>query len=190
MQPDTLIGALTFLKEAEKLKNVLRSSHTSSGRAESTAEHTWRLCLMAMVFESSFEHIDFARLLKICILHDLGEAIGGDIPAVEQIPDTDKSMRERRDLLTLLAPLEPTLRDRFVELWDEYESASSAEARLVKGLDKLETIMQHNQGLNPENFDYAFNLSYGRKHTSSIPLLRAIRALLDEETARKAASSK
>jgi hypothetical protein len=69
--------------------------------------------------------------------------------------------RERLDLLEILAPLPGGLRAELVALWDEYESATSAEARLAKALDKLETIMQHNQGLNPENFDYRFNLGYG-----------------------------
>jgi HD domain len=69
--------------------------------------------------------------------------------------------RERLDLLEILAPLPGGLRAELVALWDEYESATSAEARLAKALDKLETIMQHNRGLNPENFDYRFNLGYG-----------------------------
>ncbi|MET1077143.1 MAG: HD domain-containing protein [Pseudomonas sp.] len=188
MKIEQLQGALTFLKEAERLKDVLRSSHTSSGRAESTAEHSWRLCLMAMLFEDAFADIDFAKLLKICVIHDLGEAIGGDIPAVEQHPDQHKSAQERRDLLTLLAPLEIDQQARFVGLWDEYEHASSPEARLVKGLDKLETILQHNQGLNPDNFDYGFNLSYGQKHTATHPLFIALRQLLDQETRARAAA--
>ncbi|EOF5292065.1 HD domain-containing protein [Salmonella enterica] len=47
-------GCLAFLQEAEKLKSVLRSAHSSTGRAESTAEHSWRLCLMAMIFVNIF----------------------------------------------------------------------------------------------------------------------------------------
>ena len=53
---------------------------------------------------------------------------------------------------------------------------------LAKGLDKLETILQHNQGRNPAEFDYAFNLTYGLKQTSAHPLFAEIRAILDEET--------
>jgi putative hydrolase of HD superfamily len=72
-----------------------------------------------------------------------------------------------------------------LSLWDEYEAATSVEARLAKGLDKLETILQHTQGANPPDFDYAFNLAYGRQYTSADPLLAAIRARLDQETARR-----
>jgi len=179
---DKIKGALDFLRHAERLKDVLRSSHTSQGRTESTAEHTWRLCLMAMTLESELGEIDFARLLKIAVIHDLGEALHGDVPAPDAVHATDKAARERQDLQTLLAPLEPEVRQHFLALWDEYDQLTSREARLVKGLDKLETILQHNQGRNPADFDFAFNLNYGKGYTSAEPLLAAIRQLLDEDT--------
>lgn len=186
MDAEQIERRLAFLRGAEKLKSTLRSGRTSEGRPESTAEHTWRLCLLAMVFERELGGIDFAKLLKICVLHDLGEAIGGDVPATEQAAVPDKAARERADMQTLLAPLPEDLRAHFLSLWDEYDGAASPEARLVKGLDKLETILQHNQGRNPPGFDYAFNLSYGRKQTDAHPLLAAVRALVDAETRRRA----
>jgi putative hydrolase of HD superfamily len=184
-----LTGTLRFLKDAEMLKDVLRTSYTRSGKRESTAEHTWRLCLMAMVYEDEFKGIDFSKLLKICLIHDLGEAIHGDISAVLQRPGVSKSAQERKDLVTLLSSLPPERQASFLALWDEYENASSPEAKLAKGMDKLETILQHNQGLNPPDFNYGFNLEYGRQYTSAHPLLAAIREQLDEETERKAVAS-
>ncbi|MFP3702183.1 HD domain-containing protein, partial [Burkholderia sp. SIMBA_013] len=77
-------------------------------------------------------------------VHDLGEALHGDIPAIEQAAHPDKSTHERDDLLTLTAGLDRALRDEIVALWDEYEAAESPEARAAKALDKLETILQHN----------------------------------------------
>ena len=53
--------------------------------------------------------------------------------------------------------------------------------RLAKALDKLETIMQHNQGLNPEEFDYRFNLGYGQQYAGGHPVIVALRAALDRE---------
>jgi len=176
---------LSFIRAAEQLKNVLRSAHTSAGRHESTAEHTWRLCLLAMAFEDRLGGLDFARLLKICVIHDLGEAFGGDVPAVERQTVPDKPERERRDLLRLLAPLSPRQQGEFLALWEEYENAATPEALAVKALDKIETIIQHNQGVNPADFDYGFNLSYGQAYTSASPLFTAIRTLVDEETRRR-----
>jgi putative hydrolase of HD superfamily len=181
-----LEGILAFLRAAEALKDVTRTAWTSSGARETVAAHTWRLALMALVVGPRVPGVDMARLLRICIVHDLGEAIGGDVSAVLQAGAPPKAEQERADLLRLCAPLPPAVRDDIVALWDEYEGAETPEARLAKGLDKLETILQHNQGANPPDFDYRFNLDYGRRHTEGDPLLAAVRAVLDAETERRA----
>lgn len=192
MQPSDLTGILEFLRAAERLKTTYRSGFTSAGRSESVAEHTWRLCLMALVLQREFPEVDFAKLVTICIVHDLGEAIGGDVPAPEQArrlaqdPSAGKAAQEREDLLALLEPLPPALREEITALWDEYEAAVSPEARLAKALDKLETIMQHTQGDNPPDFDYRFNLGYGRRFTADHPVIVSLRELLDQETERLA----
>lgn len=146
MLNDELWGVLEFLRQAERLKNVLRTSWTSGGQQESTASHTWRLCLMALVLGEQFPTLDHGRLLKLCIIHDLGEAIHGDIPAIHQDANTPKAHQERQDLLTLVAPLPEATKQMIVELWEEYEAAATPEAKVAKALDKLETIMQHNRG--------------------------------------------
>jgi putative hydrolase of HD superfamily len=186
MLADELEGVLTFLRAAERLKTVTRSGWTSTGEAESVAEHTWRLCLMAMLLYGHTPGIDLARLLKMCLIHDLGEAISGDVPAPAQNAGVPKADQERADLLQLIHSLPPALQHEIVELWDEYEAAGSPEAKLAKGLDKLETILQHTQGKNPADFDYSFNLEYGQRYTASDPVMAALRARLDEETARRA----
>ena len=68
-----LDGVLAFLRAAERLKTVRRSGWTSEGERESVAEHTWRVCLMAMLVAREFPGIDFGRLIRMCIVHDLGE---------------------------------------------------------------------------------------------------------------------
>ena len=187
MTPESLHGILDFLRAAESLKTATRSGWTTAGQPESVAEHTWRLCLMAMVLRPAFPDVDLEKLLKICIVHDLGEAIGGDIPAPEQVRrGASKSGDERRDLLQLLAPLPQAQQAEILGLWDEYESAASPEARLAKGLDKLETILQHTQGTNPPDFDYRFNIGYGRQHTDHHPVLVELRRILDEATESRA----
>src|SRR6187549_2737565 len=143
---DELNGILDFLRAAESLKTAKRSGWTTAGEPESVAEHTWRLCLMALVLRPAFPEIDFAKLVKICIIHDLGEAVHGDVSAPEQARRAaagalaGKAAEERRDLLELLRPLPAAVRNEITALWDEYEAAQSLEAKLAKGLDKLETI--------------------------------------------------
>jgi putative hydrolase of HD superfamily len=187
-----LDGVLDFLRATERLKVTYRSGYTSDGQKESVAEHSWRLCLMALVLRDQFPDVDLAKLLAICVVHDLGEAIGGDVPAPEQArrraadPTASKSAQEREDLLTLLAPLPPAVRASITQLWDEYEAAASTEARVAKALDKLETILQHTQGANPSDFDYRFNLDYGRAFTAGHPAIVRLREAIDRETARLA----
>jgi len=187
-----LDGIVEFLRAAERLKVTHRSAYTSEGEVESVAEHSWRLCLMALVLRDAFPDVNFAKLISMCVIHDLGEAIGGDVPAPEQArrraedPAASKSAVEREDLLTLLAPLPYQLRVEITGLWDEYEAGISATARVAKALDKLETILQHTQGDNPTDFDYRFNLGYGRAFTADHPVIVRLREMLDRETMRLA----
>ena len=175
---------LQFMREAERLKNVLRSARTSTGRTESTAEHTWRLALLALVLADEKPELDLQRVLAMCLVHDLGEAYEGDIPAVEQSDPAAKAAAElvAIDRITPLLPDEAATRIR--ALWEEYETCATPEARWVKALDKAETILQHNQGANPADFDYGFNLTYGAEWFRDDALLRELRRLLDAETAR------
>ena len=182
MKTENIQALLSFLKDAEQLKSTLRSARTATGRQESTAEHTWRLCLLAMLLENEYQDLDMHKVLKICIIHDLGEAINGDIPAVEQTDSSDKAIEERQDLLTLLSHLPDRLKNEILSLWDEYENAASREARLAKALDKIETLVQHTQGLNPDDFNYGFNLDYGKKYTCFDNLTLEIRRAIDKDT--------
>jgi putative hydrolase of HD superfamily len=181
-----LPSIVTFLERAERLKATRRSGWTSTGEPETVAAHTWRLCLMAMVLSDQFPEVNVDRVIRMLVIHDLGEALHGDIPAPQQAIAGGKAADERRDLLELVSHLPEETREMIVQLWDEYEACKTLEARLAKGLDKLETIMQHNQGLNPADFDYGFNLEYGRRFTSDDPRLAALRALLDQDTRARA----
>ncbi|KAB2788469.1 HD domain-containing protein [Brucella anthropi] len=186
IDPKRLSGIIQFIQNAERLKSTLRSGHTSQGRPESTAEHSWRLCLLATLFDRELGDCDRLKLIKMCIVHDLGEAISGDVPAIHQSADDGRAEREKTDLMTLCAPLPEDLRAEIMELWADYGEGKSTEAIFAKGFDKLETMMQHNIGLNPPDFDYAFNLDYGVKQTARHPLLRQFREIVDAETRRNA----
>ena len=186
MTPKDIENRLSFLRRAEALKQTLRSAKLSDGLEESTAEHTWRLCLWLVTFRDQMEGLDLARMLEMAVIHDLGEAISGDIPAIANVDPIAKQAQEAADLSDLLSPLPRAMQDHIIELWQEYEAASTEEAQWVKALDKLETMMQHNQGDNDPDFDYRFNLSYGVKHTSRVELLAQIRTFIDSDTAANA----
>lgn len=180
--PNRIAAIVEFAQAAERLKDTLRTGVTRGGRPESTAEHSWRLCLMAMLFSADMRELNLLKLIKLCVVHDLGEAISGDIPAPLQVADAGRMERERADLATLCRPLPDDLRDDILALWDEYSMGQTAEAAAAKGLDKLETMLQHLIGQNPPDFDYSFNLGYGRRYTDRHPVLATARQLVDDQT--------
>lgn len=183
--PEAGIAAhIAFFRAAERLKDTMRSGRTPDGRLESVADHTWRLCLMAVALEGDLPDIDTGRLLRMLVVHDLGEAIGGDVPAPEQT--SDKTETERVDMAGLAALLPEAAGARLMALWDEYAAARTPEARLAKGLDRIETLLHHVQGSNGPDFDHAYNLEYGRDRTDAHPLTRALRDPIDADVARLA----
>lgn len=182
MNSEEVSGVLAFIKKAEGLKNTLRHSFTSNSRQESAAEHSWRLCLFIMACAPWFRNLDCEKLLRLAVIHDLAEAVCGDTPAICRENKEIKAVRERAALAEICSTLPEGLRKEMLSTWEEYESANTDEAKLVKGLDKLETLIQHNQGRNPINFDYKFNLAYGKELTDADEILTLFRKEIDEET--------
>ena len=176
---------LSFIREAERLKSVERTAWTASGRRESTAEHSWRLALLAMVLCGDYPQLDRLRVLQLALVHDLGETFDGDIPAVAQSDPAAKERMERTAVARLADCLPADAGRALRGLWEEYEACRTPEARLVKALDKAETILQHNQGANPSDFDYGFNLRYGAEYFEGDELLQRLRRLLDADTRRR-----
>lgn len=175
---------LAVLQRAQRLKDTLRSGRTADGRAESTAEHSWALCLLVLLCEPELERdkIDILRLLKLCILHDLGEAITGDTPAIDASTHQDKGSAERAGLQQILAGLPLAQQSQLLDLWDEYCAGQTREAALAKGFDKIETMAQHVYGAQATGFDYEWNLAYGRRWTDHTIWLAKLRAALDTQT--------
>ena len=172
---------LDFLRELEGLKSVTRTAWTSSGRRESTAEHSWRLAVLAGLLLGEYPELDGRRVLLMALLHDVGERYGGDVSAALRPDPAQKRAEEEAAAQRLFGLLDERRKSEFQAVWQEYEDGATAEARLVKALDKAETILQHNQGDNPPDFDYAFNLEYGREYFTG-ELLGELRQILDAET--------
>ena len=172
-----------FIQDIEPLKDTLRTGITQQGRMESVAEHSWRLATMAIIVcPNYFPSLDLKKVLEMCLIHDLGEIINGDIPAPMQALIPDKSEQERKDFLKIIEPLPTAIADDLLTVWEEYEAASSPESKLVKALDKLETIIQHNQGNKAPDFDHAFDLTYGSAYMKMDPFITELRKLVDEDT--------
>ena len=173
---------IEFIKEIENLKSVTRTAWTKTGRRESTAEHSWRLSMLLMLLEEDFKDVDINKAIKMSLVHDLGELYDGDISAKLQSEDDNKSYMEERAMRRMLTILPKSLSGKIYDLWKEYNECSTKEAKLVKAMDKLETIVRHNQGKNPDDFDYKFNLQYGKQYFEDNDILKIMRNIIDEDT--------
>lgn len=140
---------LAFLKIAEGLKTELRHSWLSNCRQESVAEHSWRLALMAMRYASQLDKaVDVAKCIKYALIHDLPEAITGDIPVFECQSIMSKAAKleqEQRAMLQIRELLNDKQGEELYYLWLEYEQQETYESRFIKALDKLEAFIQHNE---------------------------------------------
>lgn len=175
---------ISFIEEAGRLKDITRVAFTEEGKRESVAEHSWRLALFACVVLGEYPELDKERVLTMCLIHDMGEIYDGDTPANESVDKNQKYSNESaavKQVFSLLAaPEEICLK----KIWHEYNDGKSPEAQLVKALDKAETIISHNQGRNPDDFDYDFNLEYGKKFFYD-ENLKQLRDYLDKRTKEK-----
>ena len=179
---ENINGVIEFIKEIENLKSVTRTAWTKTGRRESTAEHSWRLAMLLMLLDEDFKDVDINKAIKMSLIHDLGELYDGDISAVIQVNNNVKADMEKRAMDRMLTTLPESRRKAIYDLWNEYNECTTKEAKLVKAMDKLETIVQHNQGDNPEDFDYEFNLQYGKQYFMDNEILEYMRDIIDEDT--------
>jgi len=116
-------------------------------RIESVADHSHRMATF-IAFAAQFlnKDVDIARATQMALVHDLAEALCGDITPADNMPDAEKNQLERDALLTIVEPLVRVSGKKsaklLIDLWEEYAGATSVEAQLVKDVDKLEMCVQ------------------------------------------------
>ncbi|KAL9225802.1 hypothetical protein vseg_001684 [Gypsophila vaccaria] len=137
-------SSIDFLTLCHRLKTTKRKGWINQGikGPESIADHMYRMALMGLI-AGDIEGVNRERCIKIAIVHDIAEAIVGDITPSDGIPKEEKSRREQAALNEMCEVLGGGMRaDEIKELWNEYETNSSLEANLVKDFDKVEMILQ------------------------------------------------
>lgn len=182
---------LEILHVAERLKCNTRHCDTSTGRRESVAEHSWRLCLFAMLLEQEpeFQSLDTDRVLRMCLIHDLGEAFTGDIPTFSKSAQDEG--REQGLYEDWIAQFPPASRAQFQALLAEMTALATPEAKLYKALDKLEAVIQHNEASLDSwlPLEYDLQRTYGQEAVQFSPYLRALKAEIDRWTEEKIAAA-
>ena len=139
MEPRTLLEALSV---GERLKDTTRHCYTRNGRHESVAEHSWMMTLIAFFMKDEFPEVDMDKVIKMCIIHDLGEAFTGDIPTFEKTESNEATEEEL--LYSWVKSLPENYAKEMLNLYDEMAKRETAEAKVYKAIDSLEALIQHN----------------------------------------------
>ena len=186
MEPAKLIETLAV---AEHLKDATRHCYTSGGRLESVAEHSWRITLMAYLVSDEFPEANLEKLMKMCLIHDMGEAFTGDIPTFEK---TEKDEEKEASLLDKwVKQLPEPFSSEMQELYKEMEKRQTLEARIYKALDNLEALIQHNESDISTwiPLEYDLQMTYGNDKVQFSEYLTRLRDEVRNDSKKKIAES-
>lgn len=191
---------LAFMELAIRLKQVRRQGWLDRGvhDPESTAGHSWGVALLAWLLAKDRDDLQRDRVMLLALVHDLPEALAGDATPFDRFRDEAGSIasdhfaneptydagakklkqdREQAALDEMLSHLPPELASELRDAWDEYERAETPEARFVKQIDKLETLIQAEAYLLAEPNLIIDSFRRGTRRDVSDP---ALAALVDE----------
>ncbi|MEG0480605.1 MAG: HD domain-containing protein [Clostridium sp.] len=182
MEPRKLLDTLLI---AERLKDVTRHCYTSKGRHESVAEHSWMMTLMAYFMKDEFPEVNMDKVIKMCIIHDLGEAFTGDIPTFEKTEVDEKT--EENLLYSWVNSLPDQYAKEMISLYEEMAERKTKEAQIFKAIDGLEALIQHNvSDLStwiPK--EYELNKTYANDKVAFSEYLKLVRQAVREDTLNK-----
>ena len=176
---------LDILHVAERLKDTPRHCTTTNRRTESVAEHSWRVSLMAFLLKGEFPGADMDKVVKMCLIHDLGECFTGDIPTFVKT-DGDRAVEDSL-LGRWVASLPQAVSEELAALFREMDAQETLEAKIYKSLDKLESLIQHNESpLDTwSDNEYGLNKVYAFDTVAFSPWLTELRKEILKDTLEK-----
>lgn len=182
MEARELLNALTV---AERLKDTTRHCYTAKGRHESVAEHSWMMTLMAFFMRDEFPDADMDKVIRMCVIHDLGECFTGDIPTF--VKDSSQEKKEEDLLYAWVDTLPEPYATEMKALYEEMAERETPESKIYKAIDSLEALIQHNiSDLStwiPR--EYELNMTYADDKVAFSDYLKNLRQEVREDTIRK-----
>ena len=138
---------LDFIVEVEKLKAVLRKTRpVGLDRYENSAEHSWHVCLAALMLrEFANKDIDIDRVIRMLLIHDLGEIDAGDQIVYAEHTES-RYQEERAGVMRVLAILPGNMAEEYLALWEEFEAGESAESRYARAIDRVPPLLHNLYG--------------------------------------------
>ena len=176
---------LNFLGKIEKLKSNTRHSFTADGTHEVVAAHTWRVATMAMLLGKEFPLLDMDRVIKMCLVHDWGEAVTGDIPSFLKTEENEEVEKQAVDKLLCSLPEEEY--NELTILFKEMDALETLEAKFYKALDKLEAVISHNESDISTwiPIEYDLQMISATEEIKGFPFLEQLREQMKEDTKEK-----
>ena len=176
---------LEALQIAERLKDATRHCYTKNGRHESVAEHSWMMTLMAYFMKDEFPEVDMDKVVRMCIIHDLGECFTGDIPTFDKTKAHEEN--EENLLHSWVRTLPENYANEMIALYEEMAERKTIESKIYKAIDGLEALIQHNiSDLStwiPK--EYKLNLTYADDKVSFSDYLTELREEIRKDTMEK-----
>lgn len=158
---------LAFALEIDKEKNIFRQTHLSGhGRNENDAEHAWHMAIMAYVLrEYSNEKIDVAKVMLMCLIHDIVEIDAGDTYAYDTEKLKTQTARENAAKERIFSLLPAEQKEELIALFDEFEAFETPESKFAHAMDNLQPLMLNNSngGADWKEHEVTAQQVYGRQ---------------------------
>ena len=137
---------MEFSLEIDKVKNIFRQTHLSGhGRRENDAEHSWHMAIMAYLLkEYANEDVDIAKVMLMCLIHDIVEIDAGDTYAYDEVNLQTQKEREDAAKERIFSILPTEQKEELIALFDEFEAYETPESKFAHAMDNLQPLMLNN----------------------------------------------
>ena len=163
---------LEFALEIDKEKNILRQTHLSGhGRRENDAEHAWHMAIMAYLLrEYANEEVDIAKVMLMCLIHDIVEIDAGDTYAYDEENLKTQKAREDAAKERIFSILPQDQKEELTALFDEFEAYETAESKYAHSLDNLQPLMLNDSNDGGDWVEHGVRAEqiYGRQRKTRI----------------------
>jgi putative hydrolase of HD superfamily len=175
---------LDFALEVDKEKNIFRQTHLSGhGRNENDAEHAWHMALMAYLLkEYSNEPVDIAKVMLMCLIHDVVEIDAGDTYAYDA--DGLKTQKEREDRAKerIFSLLPEDQKADLIALFDEFEAYETPKSKYAHAMDNLQPLILNNSNGGSDWKEHGVTSSqvYGRQSKTKLGSEKLYQEVVDK----------
>lgn len=163
---------LDFILEIDKEKNILRQTHLSGhGRRENDSEHAWHMAIMAYLLRDySNEPVDIAKVMLMCLIHDIVEIDAGDTYAYDAEGLKTQKAREDAAKERIFSLLPEDQKEELIALFDEFEDFSTAESKFAHAMDNLQPLLLNNSNGGGDWREHGVSAEqvYGRQRKTAL----------------------